>query len=186
MGRLRWRRRGEARRSGRGGKREPRGREQKEGGGEKESDGEKSRSGGRDESRERGEEIEGRDGERRGCEGGELSGRRKGGEDGGAGQGGLARGGRWREAGGAPWLSAVTSGPLAQLSPDVSPSSRPRPRFSSNRPPALGQQRDSGSSRQARREARRTHSDETGVCVSACVCVTAAVPGDYQYVCDHV
>lgn len=78
----------------------------------------------------------------------------------------------------------MTSGPLAQLSPDVSPSSRPRPRFSSNHPPALGQQRDSGSSHRERREARRSNSDETGVCVSACVCDCGW--GDHQHVCDHV
>lgn len=69
-------------------------------------------------------------------------------------------GGKWVELPG--W--AVTSEPLAQLSPDVSPSFRPRLSWSSNDAPhsSLRPQRDLESSR--RDSSAWTHRDETGVC----------------------
>lgn len=82
---------------------------------------------------------------------------------------------------------AVTSEPLAQLSPDVSSSSRPRLSWSSNdAPPALEPQRDLESSRresQARTRGDETRGDETGACERVWGCGHRE---DHGHVCVHV
>lgn len=74
----------------------------------------------------------------------------------------------------------MTSEPLAQLSPDVSLSSRPRLRWSSNDPQLSRYRETRGAAREERAQPTRT--DETGVWGE----LRPQPWGEHGHVCDHV
>lgn len=128
-----------------------------------------------------GEERDEKNGEGKGCDGGDP-----GGEGRAVVMGDLEGRPVWAQGvgvvAGSGWscpAAAVTSEPLDQLSSDVSPSSRPRRRWSTKDPPALGPQRNAESSRRGDSAARPASMKQ--VCEGG-----AWRGGGHCQACDHV